>query len=174
VRAAPRLSSSLLEDVVIQHHERLDGSGYPQGLRGRQISVDGAIAGLVDSYSALTSVRPYAEQVSPTAALETLHKVRGTLFSELLVEKFIQCTGVYPVGSTVELNSGEIGIVIAQNLEFRLRPRVMLLRDADLKPIRPPVILDLVKEPRATPGEPYRIVRTLPRHSLPFNPEEFL
>ena len=173
IRAAPGLSKTL-EDVVIQHHERLDGSGYPQGLRGRQISVDGAIAGLVDSYSALTSVRPYAEQVSTTIALEKLHKARGTLFSELLVEKFIQCTGVYPVGSTVELNTGEIAIVIAQNLERRLRPRVMLLRDADLKPIRPPVILDLVKEPKAAPGEPYRIVRTLPRDSLPFNPEEFL
>ena len=173
IRAAPRLSKSL-QDVVIQHHERLDGSGYPQGLRGRQISVDGAIAGLVDSYSALTSVRPYAEQMSPTTALEKLHKVRGTLFSELLVEKFIQCTGVYPVGSTVELNTGEIGIVIAQNLERRLLPRVMLLRDAGLKAIRPPVILDLVREPKTTLGEPYRIVRTLPRHSLPFNPEEFL
>ena len=68
----------------MQHHERLDGSGYPQGLRGRQISIDGAIAGLVDCYSALTSVRPYAGQVSPSAALSMLHKLRGTLFDELL------------------------------------------------------------------------------------------
>jgi len=122
-----------LEDIVIQNHERLDGSGYPQGLRGRQISVDGAIAGLVDSYSAITSLRPYAEQVSPSAALSMLYKLRGTLFNEMLVEKFIQCIGVYPVGSTVELNTGEIGIVIAQNLERRLQPRVMVILDAGLK-----------------------------------------
>ncbi len=172
IRAAPRLSKSV-EDVVIQHHERLDGSGYPQGLRGRQISVDGAIAGLVDSYSALTSVRPYAEQVSPSTALEMLYKLRGTLFSELLVEKFIQCTGVYPVGSTVELNTGEIGIVIARNLTRRLQPRVMVILDARLKPIRPQVILDLVKEPKATPDAPYRIVRTLPRDSLPLDLKQF-
>jgi len=173
IRAAPGLSQAL-GDIVVQHHERLDGSGYPQGLRGRQISIDGAIAGLVDCYSALTSVRPYAEQVSPSAALSMLHKVRGTLFDELLVEKFIQCIGIYPVGSTVELNTGEIAIVIAQNLARRLQPRVMVILDAGLQPIRPQVILDLVKEPKAAPDEPYRIKRTLPRDRLPVDLEQFL
>ena len=173
IHASPGLPPDL-GDIVVQHHERLDGSGYPQGLRGRQISVDGAIAGLVDSYSALTSVRSYAEQLSPSAALNTLHKLRGTLFNELLVEKFIQCIGIYPVGSTVELNTGEVGIVIAQNLMRRLQPRVMVILDADLKPIRPQVILDLVKEPKATPDEPYRIMRTLPRDKLPIDLEQFL
>ncbi|MEK7875727.1 MAG: HD domain-containing phosphohydrolase [Pseudomonadota bacterium] len=172
IRGAPGLSKSV-EDVVIQHHERLDGSGYPQGLRGRQISVDGAIAGLVDNYSALTSVRPYAEQVSPSTALNMLHKLRGTLFNELLVEKFIQCIGIYPVGSTVELNTGEVGIVIAQNLARRLQPRVMVILDAGGKPIRPQVILNLDKEPKAMLDDPYRIVRTLPRDSLPIDLEQF-
>ena len=173
IRGAPGLSKSV-EDIVIQHHERLDGSGYPQGLHGRQITTDGAIAGLVDSYSALTSVRAYAEQVSPSTALNRLHKLRGTHFHELLVEKFIQCIGIYPVGSTVELNTGEIGLVIAQNLARRLQPRVMVILDAGGKPIRPQVVLDLIKEPRATPDEPYRIMRTLPRDSLPIDLEQFL
>ncbi|MEK7231071.1 MAG: HD domain-containing phosphohydrolase [Pseudomonadota bacterium] len=173
IRAAPGLPQDL-EDIVIQHHERLDGSGYPQGLRDKQISVDGAIAGLVDSYSAFTSVRPYAEQMSPSVALNTLHRLRETLFDEMLVEKFIECIGIYPVGSTVELNTGEVGIVIAQNLARRLKPRVMVILDAGLKPIRPQVILDLVKEPKATPDEPYRIMRTLPRDKLPIDLEQFL
>ena len=173
IRAAPGLSQALA-DIVMQHHERLDGSGYPQGLRGRQISIDGAIAGLVDSYSTLTSVRPNAEQVSPSTALSMLHKVRGTLFDELLVEKFIQCIGIYPVGSTVELNTGEVAIVIAQNLARRLQPRVMVILDAGLKPVRPQVVLDLVKEPKARPDEPYRIVRTLPRSRLPVDLEQFV
>jgi HD-GYP domain-containing protein (c-di-GMP phosphodiesterase class II) len=172
IRAAPGLPKGL-EDIVIQHHERLDGSGYPQGLRGRQISPDGAIAGLVDCYSALTSVRPYAEQVSPSTALSVLHKLRGTLLNELLVEKFIQCVGIYPVGSAVELNTGETAIVIAQNLTRRLQPRVMVILDAGRKPIRPQVILDLVKEPKATPDESYRIVRTVPRDTLPADLEQF-
>ena len=173
IRAAPGLSKDL-EDIVIQHHERLDGSGYPQGLRGKQITIDGAIAGLVDTYSAFTSTRPYAEQMPPSAALNTLHKLRGTLFDEMLVEKFIECIGIYPVGSAVELNTGEVGIVIAQNLARRLKPRVMVILDARLKPIRPQVILDLAKEPKATPDEPYRIMRTLPRDKLPIDLEQFL
>ncbi len=171
IRAAPGLPKAL-EDIVIQHHERVDGSGYPQGLRGRQISVDGAIAGLVDTYSALTSVRPYAEQMSPSAALNMLYKLRGTLFDEMLVEKFIQCIGIYPVGSTVELNTGEIGIVIARNLARRLQPRVMVVLDGGGNPIRPQVILDLDKEPRSAADEPYRIQRTLPRDKLPIYLEQ--
>ncbi|MBI3056912.1 MAG: metal-dependent phosphohydrolase, partial [Betaproteobacteria bacterium] len=78
-----------------------------------------------------------------------------------------------PVGSTVELNTGEVGIVIAQNLVRRLQPRVMVVLDASWKPIKPQVILDLIKEPKANADEPYRIKRTLPRDKLPINPEEF-
>ena len=172
IRAAPGLPKGL-DEVVLQHHERQDGSGYPRGLKGRQITIDGAIAGLVNSYSALTSKRGYAEQESPSNALSKLHKVRGKLFHEALVEQFIQCIGIYPVGSTVELNTGEVGIVIAQNLVRRLQPRVMVVLDASWKPIKPQVILDLIKEPKATADEPYRIRRTLPRDRLPINPEEF-
>ena len=172
IRAAAGLPKDV-EEIVLQHHERQDGSGYPQGLRGRQITIDGAIAGLVNSYSALTSKRTYTEQDSPSNALSKLYKLRGKLFHEALVEQFIQCIGIYPVGSTVELNTGEVGIVIAQNLVRRLQPRVMVVLDASWKPIRPQVVLDLIKEPKAAEDEPYRIKRTLPRDKLPINPEEF-
>ena len=172
IRGAPGLPKGV-EDIVLQHHERQDGSGYPLGLRGRQITIDGAIAGLVNSYSAITSKRSYAEQSSPSNALGMLYKLRGKLFHEALVEQFIQCIGIYPVGSTVELNTGEVGIVIAQNLVRRLQPRVMVVLDAAWKPIRPQVILDLVKEPMATADEPYRIRRTLPRDKLPIDPAEY-
>ena len=172
IRAAPGLPKAI-EEIVLQHHERQDGSGYPQGLRDRQITIDGAIAGLVNSYSAIISKRSYAEQSSPSNALGILYKQRGKLFHGALVEQFIQCIGIYPVGSTVELNTGEVGIVIAQNLVRRLQPRVMVVLDASWKPVRPPLILDLIKEPKATKDEPYRIKRTLPRDKLPINPEEF-
>ena len=160
-----------MEDIVAEHHERLDGSGYPRGLSGRQISVDSAIAGLIDTYSALTSLRPYAEQLSPSNALGALYRLRGKHFSEMLVENFIQCIGIYPVGSAVEMNTGEIGIVIAQNLTRRLQPRVMLVLDRDSRPI-PHLILDLMAEPKTASGEPYRIVRTLPRDKLPLDLEK--
>jgi HD-GYP domain-containing protein (c-di-GMP phosphodiesterase class II) len=159
-------------DIVAEHHERIDGSGYPKGLSGRQISIDSTIAGLVDTYSALTSLRPYAEQLSPSNALSALYKVRGRLFSETLVEKFIQCIGIYPVGSAVELNSGEVGVVVAQNLTRRLQPCVMLALDRDSQPI-PHVILDLMADPKTRSGESYRIVRTLPRDKLPMELEKY-
>jgi HD-GYP domain-containing protein (c-di-GMP phosphodiesterase class II) len=160
-------------DIVALHHERQDGSGYPNGLKGSEISIDGAIAGLVDSFSALTSARAYAEQASPSNALSLMHKLRGKLFHEALVEQFIQCIGIYPVGSAVELNTGEVAIVIAQNLVRRLQPRVMVILDRNWKAIHPQLILDLVKEPKASADEPYRIRRTLPKDKLPIDPSEF-
>ena len=98
VRGAEGLPNGV-DEIVLVHHERQDGSGYPNGLRGVDISIDGAVAALVDSFSALTSSRPYAEQASPSNALSLLHKLRGKLFHEALVEQFIQCIGIYPVGS---------------------------------------------------------------------------
>ena len=159
--------------IIAMHHERQDGSGYPLGLKGRDISIDGAIAGLVDSFSALTSARAYAEQASPSNALSLMHKLRGKLFHEALVEQFIQCIGIYPVGSAVELNTGEVAIVIAQNLVRRLQPRVMVILDRNWTEIHPQLILDLVKEPKASADEPYRIRRTLPKDKLPIDPSEF-
>ena len=172
VRAAEGLPKGV-DEIVIVHHERQDGSGYPNGLRGADISIDGAVAALVDSFSALTSSRPYAEQASPSNALSLLHKLRGKLFHDALVEQFIQCIGIYPVGAAVELNTGEVAIVIAQNLVRRLQPRVMVILDRDWKPMYPQKILDLVKNPRASGDEPYRIRRTLPKDKLPIDPNEF-
>jgi HD-GYP domain-containing protein (c-di-GMP phosphodiesterase class II) len=172
VSGAQALPSGVAE-IVGLHHERQDGSGYPKGLKGSEISIDGAIAGLVDSFSALTSARAYAEQASPSNALSLMHKLRGKLFHEALVEQFIQCIGIYPVGSAVELNTGEVAIVIAQNLVRRLQPRVMVILDRDWKAIYPQLILDLVKEPKANADEPYRIRRTLPKDKLPIDPSEF-
>ena len=161
-----------VEKIVAEHHERLDGSGYPLGLNGSQISVDSTIAGLIDTYSALTSLRSYAEQLSPSNALGALYNLRGKYFSETIIENFIQCIGIYPVGSAVALNTGEVGIVIAQNLTRRLQPRVMVILDRDSQPI-PHLILDLVSEPKTGSGEPYRIVRTLPKNKLPTDLEKY-
>lgn len=172
IRDAHGLPQGLAE-VVVQHHERIDGSGYPTGLAGGQISIDGAIAGLVNTYCALISKRSYADQISPSNALSMIYKLRGTLFHAALAEQLIQCIGIYPVGSTIELNTGEIGIVVAQNLVRRLQPRVMLVLDRALKPIRPQLVLDLVKEPMSSAGQPYQIKRTIPNDQLPIDLHEF-
>jgi hypothetical protein len=85
----------------------------------------------------------------------------GRSFHPKLVEQFIRCIGYFPVGSVVELSSGEIGVVVAHNAEQRLQPKVMVVRDAHGHPLRPQKFLNLAKLPKAAGDEPYRIRRTL-------------
>ena len=173
VRSANGHLPAGVEDIILQHHERQDGTGYPRGLKGSEISVDGAIAAIVDSFSALTSERCFAEPMAPSSALNHLHEMRGQTFNEGLVEQFIQCIGVYPVGSAVELNTGEIGIVMTQNDLRRLQPSVMLVLDRDRKQLpHPQLILDLAKEPKTKTGEPYRIRAAIPIQKLPISADE--
>ena len=160
-----------LAELALLHHERQDGSGYPKGLKGRDIGLLGSIAGIIDTFDALTARRPYAEPVPPSAALSMLYKWRGSFFDPVLIEQFIRCIGIFPLGSTVELNSGEIGIVIAQNLEKRLQPRVMVIRDAAGNPLKPQKLLDLSRGLKAPDGEPYRIRRTLEYGRIPVTAE---
>ena len=160
LEAAPGIAPALVH-AVATHHERYDGSGYPRGIRGEELGVISAIAGIVDTFIGLTSKRPYAAPVAPSNALNMLHKWRGAAFHTLLVEQFIRCIGIFPVGAVVELNSGELGVVIAQNLEKRLQPRIMVVRDGAGHPLRPQKMLDLSKSPKVNAEEPYRIRRTL-------------
>ncbi len=164
---------SELPGLAALHHERYDGSGYPEGLKGPEIGLFGSIAGMIDCFDALTRQRPYAEALSPSNALSKLYDWRDVQFDGSLVQQLIQCIGIYPVGAAVELNTGEIGIVIAQNLVRRLQPRVMVVLDAKGNPIRPQKILDLVKEPKAGPDMPYRIKRTLEKGSVAIDASEF-
>lgn len=156
--------SGMAADIVAfaaQHHERADGSGYPKGLRGTDLNAIGACAGIIDTFGAMTTKRPYADAISPSNVLGIMHKWKDKVFNGWLIEEFIRCIGVFPVGSVVELNSGEVGVVISQNTIRRLQPRVLVVRDAGGNPVHPHKLLDLSKSPKATADEPYRIRRTL-------------
>ena len=144
VRDSQGIGSEVL-DMIASHHERHDGSGYPRGLEGSDIPVYGRIAGLVDCYDAMTSYRPYAAAKSSYEAIRELNSMAGVHFQKELVEQFVQALGMFPAGSVVELNSGEIGIVVEQNRVRRLRPKVMVLLDAARKPIKKHKIIDLRK-----------------------------
>ena len=161
-----------LPGLASLHHERYDGSGYARGLKGAAISQMGAIAGIVDAFDVLTAPAPYGMQMPPSNALNVLFQNRGTQFHAALIEQFIQCVGAFPVGSVVELNSGEVGVVITQNLVKRLQPRVMVVQDADGNPMHPHKILDLVNEPMANEEEPYRIRRTLDQTTVKIDSRE--
>jgi HD-GYP domain-containing protein (c-di-GMP phosphodiesterase class II) len=172
LKTTPGIPPKLLE-MVLLHHERQDGTGYPRALKGDEIGLYGSMAAIADTFDALTAVRPYAQPLSPSSALSYLYKERGTGFHSELVEQFIQCVGAFPVGSAVELNSGEVGIVITQNLVRRLKPRVMIVLDAKGGPVRPHKILDLDRDPKVGPDEVYKIRRTLEQTKVHLDPREF-
>ncbi len=130
-------------DMVAHHHERYDGSGYPNGLRQDQIPPFARIAAIVDTYDAVTSNRSYARAVSPSDAIKLLYEARDAGYQAELVEAFIRAIGIYPAGTVVELSSGEVGVVVAEYRTRRLRPKVMLLLDSGKRPLRKQRIVDL-------------------------------
>ncbi len=162
-----------VNEIVARHHERYDGTGYPAGLAGDAIGMAAEIAGLVDSYTAMTNKRTYGSMFSTHQALEDLIRLRGSKHREGLVDQFVQCIGIYPVGSLVELNSGEVAVVIGQNRVRRLKPRVMVLLAPDKSPNRYPPLLDLLYDPVTPSGEPYAILRALPPDAHGIDPQEF-
>ena len=135
-----------IRGMVAHHHERHDGSGYPEGLAGNRIPLAGRIGGVIDTYDALASKRPHSPGVARHEALQALYRASGRLYQVEVVEQFLQCLGVYPTGSLVELSTGQVGIVIAQNQSRRLRPRVMLLLDEAKQPYTPYRDLDLMAD----------------------------
>ncbi len=147
---------------IAQHHERLDGSGYPKGMKGNEISIYGRMAAIADSFSALITPRPYANPLAPQDALMSLYQWAGSSFHGPLVEQFVQGVGVFPVGSMVELSSGEVAVVLAQNRVRRLEPRVLLLTAPDKRPLPAPVEKNLLNQACEDASTPLRIVRGLP------------
>lgn len=159
--------------TISQHHERIDGSGYPYQLTGKQISLTGQMAGLIDTYCALTSNKVYAKGIYNQAALEKIHALRDTKFNGALIDQLVQFLGIYPVSTLVELNSGEVGVVIQQNSVRRMLPRVMLLLNPDKTKNEYPATVDLIHAPKTPTGEPYQILRGLAPDSYGLSPNNF-
>lgn len=168
----PGIPKSIMQTVA-QHHERIDGSGYPNQLSGKQISLIGQMAGLIDTYCALTTDRAYAKGVFSQQALEEIHKLRDQKFSGVLIDQLVQFLGMYPVTTLVELNTGEVGVVIEQNSVRRLLPRVLVLLNADKTKNPHPTTLNLINNPKTPSGEEYAIVRSLPPNSFNLSPSSY-
>lgn len=159
--------------VVLHHHERHDGTGYPRQIAGHLIPVNGRIAALVDCYDAITSDRPYSKALSSYEAIQLIYDCRDRVFQADMVEQFIQCIGLYPAGTLVELSTGEVGIVLAQNRVRRLRPRVMLILDKNKLAYDFSPILDLMDDPTDETGKVIEIRRPLAPGTYDIDPKDY-
>lgn len=113
-------------EVVAQHHEKLDGTGYPHKISGSDISEFGRMITIVDAYDAMTADRCYKNGMPANHALKILLKHAGTHFDEFLVKQFVKCIGVHPVGSLVRTRSDKVAIVMSLNGEHPLSPVIKI------------------------------------------------
>lgn len=132
--------------VVLEHHERFDGSGYPYNMAGENISAAGRMVAIVDSYDAMTSDRPYRRALSPTVALRQVFDEGGALFDPALVAGFVHTVGIYPVGTLVRLESGHLAVVEEMHSEKLLQPVVKVIYHADRRQFVTPVRVDLSRK----------------------------
>jgi HD-GYP domain-containing protein (c-di-GMP phosphodiesterase class II) len=167
----PNWSPEVIEGIA-QHHERMNGSGYPRGLKGEQIGIFGRMAGVTDCFAALTKPRPYAEAVSSYAALRSITGWGGDFFHAPLTEQFVQAIGVFPVGSLVELSTGAVAVVVSHNKLRRLKPRVLMLTGPDKTPAAYPTMVDLLYDPLLDGDEPAYIRRSLPAGAYNLHPRD--
>lgn len=145
VRAHPLASVRLLKEAGVshvewltavgQHHERLNGSGYPQGLSGDQVSQWARILAITDTYSALTKTRAYRPAIQGANAMMALFKTRGSLVDEGLTQDVIRCLGLWPPGLLVRLASGETAVVIRRTANLKA-PEVRVVADVEGKPLQ--------------------------------------
>ncbi len=167
-RHHPRLGAHLLErsgmprsvaEVALAHHERSAGGGYPAGLRGRAIPFFARMVAIVDFYANATRPCAHRPALTRSLALKYLHDWRGRLFDATLVERFIECRGIYPEGAVVELETGEIGLVVTANATAQCMPRIMLVRGRNKTRLDPPRVVEPGRYVSAEHGRPYRVVR---------------
>ena len=154
--------------MALQHHERLDGSGYPKGLQGTEISELTQILSIADTYDAQISGRCSHPPVPPAQALSELYRAAVTgQYATALVQRLIQLLGVYPIGSLVRLNTEEQAVVIWVHSHSRLTPTIKLLKNAAGQPYNEQEIIDLSAQ--TNNGTPRSIQETIDPHEAGWN-----
>lgn len=168
LQAQHALSEEIIRGVI-EHHEKFNGKGYPNGLSGDKISLFGSLITVADIYDALTSDRVYKKGMPANKALSIMYGMREQDFLPQLIEQFIKCLGIYPVGSFVRLSDKQCAIVIGSNPDKPLFPTVKIILDAKHRP-RTPEIVDLAEE-RATAQREKKPARSIEEN---LDPKEFM
>lgn len=146
--------SLLSAHCAFQHHERYNGSGYPRQLKGQEIHLYAQIVGMADVFDALVSPRNHRQRFSPNEALEFLFASGNTLFDIELVKLFVKHIAPYPIASTVQLNTGQVGVVSQIDSTSSHRPLIRIIEENGIR-LSSPYELDLRKQLNVT------IVKTL-------------
>jgi len=136
-----------LADVAYQIHERYDGSGYPLGLKGNEISELASIIGLIDTYSAMIKNRPYRDKFVQTDSIKSIVGVNKGQFPSKIVKVFLNQISLYPINSYIRLNNRSIGRVISTDKKQPLRPTIELLYDGSGNRLEKPQIIRLSENP---------------------------
>jgi putative nucleotidyltransferase with HDIG domain len=140
-------------DVCLHHHEKMDGSGYPDRLPGERISIHARMGAVCDVYDAITSNRPYKPGWDPGESIRKMAEWSKGHFDERIFQAFVKSIGIYPIGSLVRLESGRLGVVVEQAEKSLLTPQVKVFFSTKAQAYLPPEIVDL-----ARPGNADRIV----------------
>lgn len=157
--------SEAVANVAHSHHERLNGRGYPRKLPAEQISYYSRIVAIADAYDAITSQRVYSPAKTSLDGLRILIGAKGSHFDPNLVDRFVECIGIYPSGSIAELSNGEIGIILPGEPEQRNSPNVLVVRNAEKKPCEEKLI-DLSSASLTREGKPITIKHLLSDHAF--------
>lgn len=143
--------SAVARDVCLHHHEKFDGSGYPEGLSGEDISLYARMGAVCDVYDAITSNRPYKAGWDPAESIRRMAEWTGH-FDPVVFQAFVKSLGIYPVGSLVRLASGKLGVVIEQGEQSLLKPRIRVFFSTRSQAYIRPEIIDIARSPEKIAG----------------------
>ena len=132
--------------IALQHHERADGSGYPQRMTRENINELARLVAITDVYDALTTKRVYKDTIPPHKALAMIFENRNQDFDSEMVERFIKTIGIFPIGSYVQLSNGQKAVVVSINHQNTVLPTVELVKSATGSFFKRQMILDLASE----------------------------
>ena len=143
--------SDMVKDVCLHHHEKLDGSGYPKGLQGNDISLFAKMGAVCDVYDAITSNRPYKVGWDPAESIKRMAEWKGH-FDPQVFQAFVKSLGIYPIGSFVRLESGKLGVVVEQGEQSLLKPKVRVFFSSKSQAYIKPETIDLARSAEKIAG----------------------
>jgi HD-GYP domain-containing protein (c-di-GMP phosphodiesterase class II) len=150
---------AIMTRAIAEHHERVDGSGYPNNLSGKDISIYGKMAAIADSFVAMVNPRPYAPTYAAYDAIRQLFRESDSRWFRPLVEQFVQSIGIFPVGSLIELSTGEVAIVVQHNRIRRMEPKVLVVTSREKAVLDRPWDLDILRHNQNATSTEIRILK---------------